>query len=455
MGQKQITDVLERSIKTGKIGHSYLFVGPRGTGKTSVARILAHQLNGFNYELEDEYLDIIEIDAASNTGVDNIRDLREKAIIAPTQGKYKVYIIDEIHMLSRSAFNALLKTLEEPPEHVIFIMATTEIEKVPITITSRSQVFRFNLADPSVMFDHLKQIAKQEKIKITDDALKIVVRRGGGSFRDSLTLLDQVSALSDDEITAELIEQALGIPKAEVINRILFAYKNGNLEEIRHLLAELEEQGIKPALAAGELIEAIIDDPEPILLPLLDRLTEVSRNDYPNVKLLLALSNLTPSAVPTIAAPIVKPQPISPPPAAPVKNTSAPPKPAESKPKEKPKVEPKPATKPEQEPAPTPPPANANPEDIWQNINNAFAAKSKFSVSLLTDVDYRIEGKIFKIYARNDFKKKQLEKKRQIITASIPSELELEISAETYARDSELAEIAELMGGGEEVQIDE
>jgi len=127
--------------------------------------LLAHEVNGFKYELEDDYLDIIEIDAASNTGVDNIRDLREKAIIAPTKGKYKVYIIDEVHMLSKAAFNALLKTLEEPPEHVIFIMATTDAYKVPITITSRSQVFTFKLADPSTMFDYLKKITKAEKIK--------------------------------------------------------------------------------------------------------------------------------------------------------------------------------------------------------------------------------------------------------------------------------------------------
>ena len=134
VGQEHITKVLDNAIKQNKIGHAYLFIGPRGTGKTSVARIFAHAVNGFDYEVEDHYLDIIEIDAASNTGVDNIRELREKAVIAPTEGKYKVYIIDEVHMLTKSASNALLKTLEEPPEHVIFIMATTDAYKVPITI---------------------------------------------------------------------------------------------------------------------------------------------------------------------------------------------------------------------------------------------------------------------------------------------------------------------------------
>ena len=184
VGQEQITDVLANSLKNGKIGHAYLFIGPRGTGKTSVARILAHEINKFDYELEDDYLDIIEIDAASNRGIDDIRELRQRANIAPTKGKYKVYIIDEVHMLTKEAFNALLKTLEEPPEHVVFIMATTDAQKVPITITSRSQIYTFKLADPGVMFEHLKNICKKEKINIDDEALKIVVKRGGGSYRD-------------------------------------------------------------------------------------------------------------------------------------------------------------------------------------------------------------------------------------------------------------------------------
>ena len=155
IGQSKITETLENAIKNGQISHAYLFTGPRGTGKTSVARIFAHAINDFNYKIEDSYLDIIEIDAASNTGVDNIRELREKATIAPSKGKYKIYIIDEVHMLSKSAFNALLKTLEEPPKHVVFIMATTDAHKVPITITSRAQTFNFKLADIDVMADYL------------------------------------------------------------------------------------------------------------------------------------------------------------------------------------------------------------------------------------------------------------------------------------------------------------
>ncbi|MBP5656338.1 DNA polymerase III subunit gamma/tau, partial [Candidatus Saccharibacteria bacterium] len=289
VGQKQITSVLEKSIQNGKISHAYLFIGPRGTGKTSVARILAHQINDFKYELEDDYLDIIEIDAASNTGVDNIRDLREKAIIAPTKGKYKVYIIDEVHMLSKSAFNALLKTLEEPPEHVVFIMATTDAYKVPVTITSRSQTFTFKLADPSTMFDHLKKITKKEKIKITDEALKIIVKRGGGSFRDSLSLLDQISTLSDDEIDADLITKALGLPQDEAIINILNGYAAGDITRVRDQLKVLLETGIKPEVIAENIIGEIMANPQPIHLKLLDSLLDVSRSSYPEAKLLLAL----------------------------------------------------------------------------------------------------------------------------------------------------------------------
>ena len=212
VGQEQVTEPLVNSLAANRVAHAYLFVGPRGCGKTSVARILAHEVNGFSYTLEDDYVDIVEIDGASNRGIDNIRELREKAAIAPTLGKYKVYIIDEVHMLTKEAFNALLKTLEEPPEHVIFIMATTDVYKVPITITSRAQTFTFKLADADTMFKHLKVICEKEKIQISDDALRVVVKRGGGSFRDSLSLLDQISTLSSGEITKELVVSAMGLP---------------------------------------------------------------------------------------------------------------------------------------------------------------------------------------------------------------------------------------------------
>ena len=294
VGQESITKSLESSIKSGKISHAYLFTGPRGTGKTSVARILAHEINDFPYELEDSYLDIIEIDAASNTGVDNIRDLREKALIAPTKGKYKVYIIDEVHMLSKSAFNALLKTLEEPPEHVVFILATTDFDKVPVTITSRSQVYTFRLSDPDQMLSHLKKIAKKEKIKISEGALKIVVSRGGGSFRDSLSLLDQISTLSDGktEISEELVSSCLGLPLDSSLEKILSAYQISDISAVSSLLKDLISQGIKPEQIAESLLKKIISSKGPETLPgfapLLEKLPSVSA-PFPEAKLLLAL----------------------------------------------------------------------------------------------------------------------------------------------------------------------
>ena len=289
VGQDSIKSALSEALKSGKISHSYLFTGPRGTGKTSVARILAHEVNGFPYQLEDSYLDIVEIDAASNTGVDNIRDLREKALIAPAKGKYKVYIIDEVHMLSKSAFNALLKTLEEPPAHVIFILATTDLEKVPVTITSRSQVFHFRLASPEVMSEHLRKIADAEKIPIDDAALNIIVRRGGGSFRDSLSLLDQLSTLASDQtpLSEARVAEALGLPLDSAIKSLLSAYASADRETITKLLKDLLNEGLKPESLAESAIKSILASPEPPLLPLLEKLPSVSA-PFPEAKLLLA-----------------------------------------------------------------------------------------------------------------------------------------------------------------------
>ncbi len=289
VGQEQVTKVLDNSLKQGKVSHAYLFIGPRGTGKTSVARIFAHEVNGFKYELEDDYVDIVEIDGASNRGIDNIRELREKAAIAPTSGKYKIYIIDEVHMLTKEAFNALLKTLEEPPAHVIFIMATTDAYKVPVTITSRAQTYTFKLADSNTMLDHLKSIAEKEGIKIDDDALKIIVKRGGGSFRDSLSLLDQISTLSDKEITKDLVISAMGLPEDEKIAELLTEYISGNIVKITTILKDLLNTGVKPETLAEEMITQIIAEPRPELLPLLAKLPEV-KAPFPEAKLLVALA---------------------------------------------------------------------------------------------------------------------------------------------------------------------
>ena len=289
VGQEQVTKILASSLAAGKINHAYLFIGPRGTGKTSVARIFAHEVNGFQYELEDDYVDIVEIDGASNRGIDNIRELKEKAMVAPTSGKYKVYIIDEVHMLTKEAFNALLKTLEEPPAHVIFIMATTDAYKVPVTITSRAQTYTFRLAEKAVMTDFLKSVAKQEKIKIADDALDIIVKRGGGSFRDSLSLLDQIATLSDEKITKTMVIEAMGLPEDDKIRHLLDQYMDGNLPAITKTMRDLLATGVKPETVAEEMLQNILDEPRPELMPLLSRLPEV-REPFAEARLLVCLA---------------------------------------------------------------------------------------------------------------------------------------------------------------------
>lgn len=290
VGQEQVTRPLLNALEQKKIGHAYLFTGPRGTGKTSVARIFAHAVNDFKYELEDDYTDIIEIDGASNRGVDNIREIREKAMVAPTLGKYKVYIIDEVHMLTREAFNALLKTLEEPPAHVIFIMATTDAHKVPVTITSRAQVYNFKLVEPSVIRKHLEKICEKEKIKINPEALEIIAKRGGGSFRDSLSLLDQVSTLSQDLITAEMVEKAFGLPEDSLISDLIREFTASNVVKITTLLKELYSTGVKAEIVAEELIKKIIDLPTAETIVLLKNLPEV-KAPFAEAKLIYALTS--------------------------------------------------------------------------------------------------------------------------------------------------------------------
>ena len=303
VGQPQVTEPLAQALKKQNFAHAYLFTGPRGTGKTSVARIFAHAINDFPYSTEDSYVDIIEVDAASNTSVEDIRELTERVGIAPSQGKYKVYIIDEVHMLSRHAFNALLKTLEEPPAHVVFILATTDAYKVPVTITSRAQVFTFKLADPKTMQAHLRKITDAEKFKIDDDALALVVEQGGGSFRDSLSLLDQITALGGDEkITLKKLIQTLGLPEQQRLEQLLEAYTAGDLLRIREVLMDLLATGVKPETIAERLMQHIVQQPTPETLSLLARLPSVTA-PFTEAKLLVACA---PEIVrPTFTAPPV------------------------------------------------------------------------------------------------------------------------------------------------------
>ena len=291
VGQDDAIRQLQTQLTNQKISHGYLFVGARGCGKTSVARIFAHEINHFDYQLEDNYVDIIEIDAAVFTMVENIRELRDKAMLAPTTGKYKVYIIDEIHMLSKNAFNALLKILEEPPEHIVFIFATTNPEKIPATILSRVQIFHFKLADKSVMQPFLEGICQKEGINIEKDALSLLIEQGGGSFRDSLSILDQLSNLHADKstlITTEEVSSALGVPKQVLIEELLASYEQENIDQIRSLIEELINQGNKAEGIATSLIKAIVQNPTAKNLHLIEKLYAVN-GEFASAKLIVAL----------------------------------------------------------------------------------------------------------------------------------------------------------------------
>ena len=216
VGQNHIVSVLKNAIDKNQISHAYLFYGSRGTGKTSIAKIFANEVNG-NEIYQKENVDIIEIDAASNNGVDEVRDIKEAIKFLPTEGKYKVYIIDEVHMLTTAAFNALLKTLEEPPAHVIFILATTEIHKIPATILSRCQRFEFKNLSQEQLIDRLKYIAKEESLVIEEAAIEKIATLAKGGLRDAISILDQVSNYSEEITLNHILEVTSSISEDDIL----------------------------------------------------------------------------------------------------------------------------------------------------------------------------------------------------------------------------------------------
>ncbi|MCX6766296.1 MAG: DNA polymerase III subunit gamma/tau [Candidatus Moranbacteria bacterium] len=258
IGQKHVVQTLKNAVKTGRIGQAYLFAGPRGTGKTSIARIFAKTINCQHLKngepclkcdscqniLDNRALDIIEIDAASNTGVDNIRELRETVKLPPSSLKYKVYIIDEVHMLSGGAFNALLKTLEEPPTNVVFILATTEVHKIPETILSRVQRFDFTRLTIEEIINRLEEIAKLEKVKVDREALEIIASSSEGGMRNAESLLGQVIALEDKKITVKEVEFILGTVSEKFTAEFVDLAIQKKYAEVFAKIGELREMGI-------------------------------------------------------------------------------------------------------------------------------------------------------------------------------------------------------------------
>jgi DNA polymerase-3 subunit gamma/tau len=364
IGQEHVVKTLTSAITNGRFSHAYLFTGPRGVGKTSVARLLARALNCTGSPKPcnecanclaaiNSSLDVVEIDAASNRSIDSVRDLRDKVSLAPTQGKYKIYIIDEVHMLTNEAFNALLKTLEEPPSHAVFVLATTEAHKLPETIISRTQRFAFKPIGDTDIVSHLTTIAQRENITVDPAALSIIATASRGGFRDAISMLDQLAASGTSPITPETVRSLLGYSSNEEIEALASAIAQRNAAGALTVVARLETSGAQPGQVALQLLDlwravlltgaGAVSQPDPAAARLaatiapataaaiVQDLLEVTRSHWPQLALEATIVKLTSdAATPVAAAPIT---------AAPAPKPAATPKPAAA-----PTPEPAPAT---------------------------------------------------------------------------------------------------------------
>ncbi|MBP9758095.1 DNA polymerase III subunit gamma/tau [Candidatus Dojkabacteria bacterium] len=252
IGQGHIISVLEEQIRTSNLGHAYLFTGSRGTGKTTVARIFASEIN---VDKNSEGLDVIEIDAASNRGIDDIRELRDKISYAPSKSKYKIYIIDEVHMLTKEAFNALLKTLEEPPKHAIFIFATTEPHKIPITILSRVMRFDFKLASEESLKKKFQYIFNKEKIEFEEEVLELIIRYSNGSFRDGESLITKlISGSNKSKLTIDKVNRVVGFVDKKIIDEFIENLRENNTIGLVQLVKKLKDAGKNLDMITSQLI---------------------------------------------------------------------------------------------------------------------------------------------------------------------------------------------------------
>jgi DNA polymerase-3 subunit gamma/tau len=273
VGQEHVVTTLRNAVAAGRTAHAYLFSGPRGTGKTTSARLLAKAVNCLHEDLaerpcdtcehcrlvdEGRFLDLIEIDAASNTSVDDVRSLRDKINFSPNQGRYKVYIVDEVHMLSTAAFNALLKTLEEPPPHAIFVLATTEVHKIPATVSSRCQKHEFRRIGTVEIAGHLDRIVAEEQIEIEPDAVRLIARQATGAMRDAISLLDQLAS-SGGRITFQLAQDVLGTATNEIVIELVEALIAGNPGQGLDLIHQALDAGTDPRQFARQLVEYLRD----------------------------------------------------------------------------------------------------------------------------------------------------------------------------------------------------
>lgn len=496
IGQPQVTDILAAMAKTGQFAHSYLFTGQRGTGKTTVARILAHLINQLDYEdgAVSQHVDIIEIDAASNNSVDDIRNLRDGINLAPMQCPYKVYIIDEFHMLSKAAFNALLKTIEEPPRHAIFILATTELQKVPATILSRVQRYQFRTVAPDVLAKHLRKICTSERITIDDAALQLIAEQGGGSVRDSITILDQMAS-SGQAITCNQVEHTLGLITRQQLTGLWTAIGQQDSPRIIQLVQTFIASGIGATSIARQLIKFLTRQASanPALYALIDQLLEVDKSAMPEAKLIAVLvcASLKANATAEIhvgAMPqlnVVIDQPTAPKLATPATPAvQAPTKPAAAKPAQPTKsksaaangtsnasdtnsitaAEPAATQSETTAPAVTPAPDNFDGNLSLELIEDKLKEADEVSAaSLIRNCEYRYNKStnLVTFFFGKAFhrKKADTDKFRSAVARAITAEYRftpsIEISKDKVPADSDASKVMEIMGGGEVVTNDE
>jgi DNA polymerase-3 subunit gamma/tau len=463
VGQEHVTKLLANAIKQGKTAHAYLFTGPKGVGKTSIARILAHEINNLPYKDDSTYLDIIEIDAASNNGVEDIRELRERVQMAPVSAAKKVYIIDEVHMLSKAAFNALLKTLEEPPEHVVFILATTDIDKLPETIISRTQMHTFRRAGETDIIKNLQRIAKKEKLDVETEAYELIARHSDGSFRDSVSIFDQLTSSLEPgaTLTAESVVGSLGLATDDHLTAVEAALQSGDITKITELLFELERSGTTARLITMQLLlrlrEQIPNHPE--YLPLMDSLMDVTRSSSPDLKLLTTLGlfasrNSTQLPARQKEAVVEKPQPTE----KSVEAKAAPPAKVASEPANK-ASQPKSTAPAKKEPT-TVPKASA-PFD-WQQLLDYVRKHHVALHSVLSKCEPVLIDSDLTLYTKSAFYKKKLDdsKYRAILNESMEANGFYGIEIETNPgsvplKNSQAAKVAAIMGGGEEVSVED
>ncbi|MBN2549065.1 MAG: DNA polymerase III subunit gamma/tau, partial [Anaerolineales bacterium] len=273
IGQQHVVSTLRNALAAGKGVHAYIFAGPRGTGKTTTARLLAKTVNCLEEDLakrpcgqcahctamtQGRFLDLIEIDAASNTSVDDVRDLRDKINFSPNQARYKVYIIDEVHMLSTAAFNALLKTLEEPPPHAIFVLATTEVHKIPATVLSRCQRHEFRRIPVADIVTHLRMMAEDEKIQVEAEALTLIARQSTGSMRDAISLLDQLAS-TGQAITLKMAQEVLGTAASQAVLDLIQAVIDHTPDAGLDCLHSALDSGSDPRQFARQVVDYLRD----------------------------------------------------------------------------------------------------------------------------------------------------------------------------------------------------